>query len=418
MSITAEFRTHVVDTQPLGGCSPEEILASVERIVTSDGFTGSAQLVRFLRYVVESCLGGQAGLLKESSIGVAVFNRGGGYDPKTDPIVRVEARRLRARLAAYYETAGATDNIRISLPKGGYAPAFGRLQYVSPEAEAAGLNRGGYIWTAAVVFAIIVAAVGAAYYRVKAPERLAAQFWQSLLGGEKPVLIVAADSGLVMYQDLTHQGIGLSEYLTGEYRTQAAGSGSPVTALAGRRYTSIADLEFASRLSGRPEAARRGVRTRYARDVRMDDLKGGSVILLGARHSNPWVELFEKDATLRLAHDEASRVFRVVNRSPQGAEAAEIVVSPEELKKEIYGIITYHANREGSGKVLVVAGTSVTGTEAAANLLLDPERLQPWLEKASLDGELRGFDLLVRDRNLAGGAPQAEVVAFHVERLR
>ena len=410
MSITAQFRTSAVKWQQRGGCSEEEILACLARIVASEGVAGSAQLVRFLRYVVESSLRDEAGLLKESSIGVAVFNRGSGYDPKTDPIVRVEARRLRVRLTAYYETAGLGERLRISLPKGGYSPAFERV-VEGPPAQAVRSWRGKR-FGAVVAGLVAMAAVGGAYYRATAPERLVARFWQVLLAGEKPVVVVAADSGLVMYQDVTHRAVSLSEYVSGEYRAEAG------AAMASRRYTSIADLEFATRLSGRPEVAGHGVRTRYARDVRMEDLQGGSVILLGARHSNPWVELFEKDASLRLAHDEVSRVFRVVNTRPKRGEAAEITVSPEELKQEIYGIITYHRNREGSGKVLVVAGTSVAGTEAAANLLLDPAKLRPWLEKASEDGTIRGFDMLVRDRNLAGRAPQAEVVAFQVEGSR
>ncbi len=99
----------------------EEIRIVLERVLASGEFVTSAQLSRFLRYIVENglprgdgLLPGGAGLLKESVIGVAVFNRGPSYDPKTDPIVRVEARRLRARLDAYYENGGSSDPIRIS----------------------------------------------------------------------------------------------------------------------------------------------------------------------------------------------------------------------------------------------------------------------------------------------------------------
>ena len=412
MSITAEFRTPVVKAQRLGGCSEAEILACLERIVASEGFAGSAQLIRFLRYVVESCLRGEAGHLKESSIGVEVFNRGGGYDPKTDPIVRVEARRLRARLTAYYEMAGVAEKVRISLPKGGYAAAFERSEAKAPEPKPRNDQRGWQLRLVAAATGIALLALAPLYHRATAEERLVSLFWQSLLEGERPVLIVPADSGLVMYQDLTHQAVSLSEYVSGEYRTRAGGE---IASLATRRYTSMADLSFAMRLAGKPEAVKRGIRTRYARDLRMEDLKNGSVILLGARHSNPWVELFEKDATLRLTHDEISRVFRLQNLAPRKGEVSEIRVSPEELRREIYGIVTYHRNREGSGHTLVVAGTSVAGTEAAANLLLDPGRLSPCLKKAASDGSLRGFDMLVHDRNLAGSEPQAEVVAFHVD---
>ena len=118
----------------VGEPTREQILAGLERILASAEFAESAQLSRFLRHVVESRLAGDSGLLKESAIGTEVFRRGPTYDPKVDPIVRVEARRLRSRLDAYYEDKGAGDPIRISLPKGGYSPAFEILGIAAVEA--------------------------------------------------------------------------------------------------------------------------------------------------------------------------------------------------------------------------------------------------------------------------------------------
>ena len=97
----------------------------LQRIVTSAAFEDSERLVRFLHFVVEETLAGRGGLLKESVIGVEVFGRDPGYDPKTDPIVRVQARRLRAKLDSWYQTGGQTSTVRIALPKGGYAVEFG-----------------------------------------------------------------------------------------------------------------------------------------------------------------------------------------------------------------------------------------------------------------------------------------------------
>ncbi len=97
----------------------------LQRIVTSPVFEGAERLVRFLTFVVEETLAGKGGLLKESIIGVEVFGRSPGYDPKIDPIVRVQARRLRAKLDSWYENGGQSSTLRIALPKGGYAPEFG-----------------------------------------------------------------------------------------------------------------------------------------------------------------------------------------------------------------------------------------------------------------------------------------------------
>src|SRR5947207_14876313 len=77
---------------------------------------------RFLRVVVERTLAGRAGELKEYLIGVEAFDRKQSYDPRMDPIVRVEARRLRSKLKAYYEGDGRENPVVIELVPGGYAP--------------------------------------------------------------------------------------------------------------------------------------------------------------------------------------------------------------------------------------------------------------------------------------------------------
>ncbi|MGH9631605.1 MAG: hypothetical protein ACRD7E_25140, partial [Bryobacteraceae bacterium] len=90
----------------------------------SETFARSVRMSRFLRFSVEHVLNGRAGHLKEYVIGVEVFDRGTSYDPRVDPIVRVEARRLRSKLEHYYETEGREDDLIIDLPKGNYAAVF------------------------------------------------------------------------------------------------------------------------------------------------------------------------------------------------------------------------------------------------------------------------------------------------------
>ena len=77
---------------------------------------------RFLKFVVEQTLAGEGERLKEYVIGVEVFDRDADYDPRLDAIVRVEAARLRTKLAEYYAGDGRSDAVVLSLPKGGYAP--------------------------------------------------------------------------------------------------------------------------------------------------------------------------------------------------------------------------------------------------------------------------------------------------------
>jgi serine/threonine-protein kinase len=104
--------------------SPEEVRAQVDRILASRFFARSERLCRFLRFCVEHTLEEKGNQLKEQLVGVEVFDRKGDYDPRTDPIVRVEAMRLRSKLKAYYTSTGRPDCVFIELPKGAYVPAF------------------------------------------------------------------------------------------------------------------------------------------------------------------------------------------------------------------------------------------------------------------------------------------------------
>lgn len=103
---------------------PELVTAQLDRIVTGPPLASSPSLCRFLRYVVEETLAGRSGSLKEYSLGVVVFERGDEFDPRLDPIVRVQARNLRVRLSQYYAGPGADDPVLIELPKRTYVPVF------------------------------------------------------------------------------------------------------------------------------------------------------------------------------------------------------------------------------------------------------------------------------------------------------
>jgi adenylate cyclase len=103
---------------------PEAIRNQLERILGSTEFRASDKQRKFLRFVVDETLADRASQLKGYTIAVAVYGRPEGFDPQVDPIVRVEAGRLRRALERYYLTAGKNDPVRIKIPKGGYAPTF------------------------------------------------------------------------------------------------------------------------------------------------------------------------------------------------------------------------------------------------------------------------------------------------------
>jgi adenylate cyclase len=104
--------------------TPDLIRTQLERILQNSDFRASDKQRKFLSFVVEETLAGRASQLKGYTIAVVVYERSEAFDPQVDPIVRVEAGRLRRNLGHYYLTAGKNDPVRIKIPKGGYVPTF------------------------------------------------------------------------------------------------------------------------------------------------------------------------------------------------------------------------------------------------------------------------------------------------------
>jgi tetratricopeptide (TPR) repeat protein len=128
-------------TGPAEGCpDAHEIRAALEHMAASEAFRGSPQLVSFLRYVVESRLRGAQDRIKGYTIAVEALGRGDDFDPQTDPIVRVEATRLRRALNRYYDNGGKHDPVVIELPLGSYVPVFRHAPAPPPPDPAAELS--------------------------------------------------------------------------------------------------------------------------------------------------------------------------------------------------------------------------------------------------------------------------------------
>jgi len=102
----------------------ESVRAELERLLANEKFAHSQSLSRFLRFTVEQAIQGHCDRLKEYVLGVEVFERGDAFDPRVDPIVRVQAGNLRHRLQEYYRGEGRDDPVLIEFPVGGYVPVF------------------------------------------------------------------------------------------------------------------------------------------------------------------------------------------------------------------------------------------------------------------------------------------------------
>lgn len=142
---------------------PEAVQRQLEAVLSSQTFIHSPQLSRFLRFIVEQEIAGKGGELKEYSLGVQVFRKDESFDPRIDTVVRTEARRLRQKLAEYYQAEGGSNAIEIVLPKGSYRASFRMQAETMPSSlTLAVAKRSARIWWAAC--ALLAIAGGTVYW--------------------------------------------------------------------------------------------------------------------------------------------------------------------------------------------------------------------------------------------------------------
>jgi tetratricopeptide (TPR) repeat protein len=144
--------------------SPDEIRTAIDRITVSDVFNRSPQLGSFLRFVVEAALSGKGHRIKAYTIGVEVLRRDTSFDPQIDPIVRVEATRLRRAIERYYAGPGSDDPVIVDLPRGTYVPTFRHRDVPIPVSGAASATQsrfsGARVSFVAAIAAIVLLAFG------------------------------------------------------------------------------------------------------------------------------------------------------------------------------------------------------------------------------------------------------------------
>jgi adenylate cyclase len=108
--------------------NPESIVNQLNRILGSDQFAVAFRIKKLLKFLVDETIAGRAEQIKAYTIALNVFDRGVNFDPQSDPIVRINAGRLRRHLDDFYQNCGPEDTVRITIPKGAYVPRFDRIQ--------------------------------------------------------------------------------------------------------------------------------------------------------------------------------------------------------------------------------------------------------------------------------------------------
>jgi len=447
MSAPIVAPAHIEDTQeltaPLISHDPRWQLA--QRIVASKSFAKSSFLTSFLLYVCDRELRGRAFEITEHQIGIHALRRPVTYNPGEDNIVRNYARLLRKRLDEYFRTEGKQEILRISIPRGKYVPVFyeGEKGQELPEPSliASGISSeteieeaisfSQPIWapfsklghrtiTLLFVFLTLAVALAAAWFGMRhfyhRSGTLSHQLWAGVFNSERDTLIVPADSGFGILQNLTQRPVHLGDYVNGVYLsriTPIPGVDSRnLNDLSTQRYTSVVDLNIVSSLSRLPELVSDRFAIRYARDLRMEDLKHSNAILLGSQHTNPWVELFEKDMNFALEYEPEVDDSTVLNRHPLPGENAVYKNAWADDSHRTYAVLAYLPSLDGMGHVILVEGLNMAGTQAAADFLLNDRTISPILKKATrADGTLEPFESLLETNSIGANAPEAHVVA-------
>lgn len=441
-------------TDPLS--TPDPRWGLVKRAVASRHFAKSPLLSKFLLYVCDRALKGREEEISEHQIGVEVFGRPEDYDPGEDNIVRNYARQLRKRLSEYFADEGLQEPFRLEIPRGGYVPSFYprggfpttyprggfpttpppapdmpmgerpldearepavREPYAPASREAPRLPS----WLRFVLLGVYSAAlIGAGIYLAAhlpgsaIPQGASHQLWKELFSADSDTFVVPADAGFGILQNLGQKRLSLADYANGAYSTMPLPAMDPHNAndLRTQRYTSVVDLEIATALSHRPEVVAKRFILRFARDLRMDDLKQGSAILIGSAYSNPWAEVFQHSLNFRFDYKPEQHNSWIINQAPRPGEGTSYENNWDGPSHQTFAVVAFVPNLNGSGHVLLIQGLDMAATQAAAEFVCRDADMAPILQKATRpNGSLGPFEVLLQTTSIGANAPSARVVA-------
>jgi hypothetical protein len=246
--------------------------------------------------------------------------------------------------------------------------------------------------------------------------------WTQLFQPNRNTLIVPSDSGLGILQNLTSHLVSIDQYANGSYLSAMAAQTKVdernFQDLGRERYTSVVSLNIASRLVRLPEFVANRTEIRDARSVTAEDFKNSNVILLGSKHSDPWVSLFDKRLNFTLEYAPEVDVSYVLDKHPSGTERGIYRNSTGSGSNDTYGAIAFLPNMDGSGYVLIIQGLNMAGTQAAAETLFNSKDIQPVLRQATMPGgALRPFEMLIETTSIGASAPEFQVVATRIYSL-
>lgn len=394
---------------------PAEKLEQLERVLQSQTLAASESLRGMLQYVVLKATGGQATHLKEYTIATEVFGRSGDFDARTDSVVRVQAKRLRAKLQEYYETEGKSDKILIEIPKGHYSVTFSLArntraddlvrdtkteisQALAVSSSSPHIDR-DKTWRMVLILAVIVLAIGVVVLgvsnrdlRKQTEESLsikgeadAGAVWKPFLSIGAPTMLVLSNPAVYRFSnavdpdvllkrsvELTPEQAGwLAEALKDRFVMRQ--NRIPKLILAPADYTGVGEAIGLQLVADLFRSAGKSITLKQSRTVSAEDMKTYNVISLGSVWANDW------SGKLPIKEDFSYSVnATIVNTSPEPGEEKEYRPRFNERTGDLiedYGLITVKPGVTDETTLMILAGIKSEGTQAAAEYVTKKEHL-------------------------------------------
>src|SRR5581483_3908869 len=415
---------------PISETDRQEVQQELERILASAPFRTSRRYPAFLRYVVEKALAGEADDLKERILGIEVFHRPPDYDTHSDPVVRFSAGEVRRRIANYYSESRDRGSFEISLPIGSYVPHFSRVTSVDSQNLFAGEAEVGQQASAAelvpdnpavlpsvwdqipttraprssnlsgALLGLFIGVIGCvaclfAASAVKAKRQANApimQLWQPLLSHPNAVLISAGRTHPQEDLEPERPGATIEEHIL---RPEARISFPTVQAI--------------SQVAGFLEAEHKQFRIHEAYSNNLEDMRRLPIVFIAA-YNNVWtLRLLEP---LRFHFGQQGALHYIEDaREPGKHKWAVDFANPYMQQTVDYAIIGRFFDQTTNGPVVVIAGISSSGTDAAAEFMVSPDALDK-LARLAPGGSLhQDFEAVLRVEVVGGSPGAASVVA-------
>jgi len=402
----------------------EQCFQQIDRLIKSHSLSGSESLCKLLRYLGEHSLDHPGVALKEYQIATEVLGRSGGFDPQSDSTVRVQAGRLRLKLAEYYTHEGREDPIVVELPKGSYSltfhartpggqlPAGLALEKESRGGAGKGSNRG---WPVAVgvlsvllVASLVTSALlwsgrsgGPAETKETVPS-VYRIFWSRFVMAPQPPWVIFSNANFVGRPQTN------MHYFNPSTDTREAILD---------HYTGVGEVLAIHELDRVFGVLNRQLRVKRGALFSLDDVRNNDLIFIGSPAEN--LTLLEIPGTQEFVFQKVNSGSRkgdvqVVNVHPAAGESQFFLASPtSQSVNEDYAIIGLMPGLDPARSMLILAGTTTVGTQAAAEYVCREDSLTELLRRLGVSkaGEVKPFEALVRVKVTHGVPVLTELVA-------